>query len=75
MHTAVIAWALYPALKYFSLDAMPAGHRIEPAGRHTVPGDVWLTARLLELQLELLGVMRITEVAGLFRLAGFMPGF
>ncbi|MEW6459375.1 MAG: exonuclease domain-containing protein [Bacillota bacterium] len=80
LDTAVIARALYPTLKYFSLDTLLAVHGIEPAGRHTALGDAWLTARLLELQLELLEMMRITKVAGLFRLletqdAGFMPGF
>lgn len=80
LDTAVIARALYPALKYFSLDAMLSFHGIEPAGRHTALGDAWLTARLLALQLELLEMMRITKVAGLLRLletqdAGFVPGF
>lgn len=47
-------------------------HGIEPTGRHTALGDAWLTARLFELQLELLDIMRINRVCDLF---GFLNSY
>lgn len=80
LDTSLIARVLYPTLNSYSLDALLEVHGINPEGRHTAIGDAWLTARLFELQLELLDVTKMYRVRDMTNLLKqgaevFLPGF